>query len=95
MTETTTTRPKFVVCPECDGEGKFGPGFVWTQDDIDVDPEGFEDTQRLLREGYFDTACEFCKGNRVVTPERADEHADFAAYQAEVAAEARYFGYDR
>jgi hypothetical protein len=28
-----------------------------------------------------------------VSPEKYEDHADWAAYQAEVAAEQRYFGY--
>lgn len=65
-TTTTTARPKFVVCPECAGEGSFGPGFTWTRDEIDADPEGFEETQALLREGFFDQPCATCSGKRVV-----------------------------
>lgn len=97
MTDTTT-RAKFVVCPDCLGEGTHGPGFVWTKDEIDEDREGFEETQRLLREGYFDVPCEFCKGKRVVedlvefdgvTTTAEERYRDECDYRAEVAAERR------
>ena len=96
MTTNENSKVPFVVCPECEGRGQFGPGFVWTQDDIDQsDPEEFADMQRMLREGQFDVKCEFCKGERVVTPEHADDWRDWREYQDEVAAEQRYFGYMR
>lgn len=93
---------KYVVCPECKGEGKVGPGFVWTQEDMaQEDPEEFAETQRMLREGHFDVACEFCKGQRVVEDVEEFEGVrttaeerwrDFREYRAEVAAEQRHFG---
>lgn len=86
-------KPKFVVCPDCEGEGSFGPGFVWTQDEYEQeDPEEFEEMQRQLRNGVFDTPCTFCKGKRVVTPAKAEEWEEELAYRAEVRAEQRYMG---
>jgi hypothetical protein len=89
-----------VICPECQGEGKFGPGFVWTADEVaEQDPGEFAETQRMLREGYFDTACEFCKGVRVVEDVIEEDGVrttaqerwrDFREYRAEVAAEQRF-----
>jgi cytochrome c5 len=57
------------------------------------DPEEFWALQEQLRAGEYNVQCEFCKGQRVVSPEKYEDHADWAAYQAEVAAEQRYFGY--
>lgn len=97
---TNTENAKFVVCPECEGEGHFGPGFVWTADEIEQeDPEEFADTQRALREGRFDVPCGTCKGKRVVVDHvdfegvvttAAERFRDECEYRAEVAAELRY-----
>lgn len=92
---TTTHRDeeatgRFVVCPECEGEGSHGPGFVWTQDEVEQeDPEEFAEMQAALRRGQFDVPCEFCHGQRVVTQDQLDEHRDWLDYQAEVEAERR------
>lgn len=81
------------ICPECEGEGSFGPGWVWTQDEVaEYDPEEFAELQRELRDGEHNVACEFCKGLRVVTSEREAEHAEWVEYQQEIIAEQRYFG---
>lgn len=82
--------PKYVVCPECDGEGKKGPGFVWTESDMaQEDPEEFAQMQRDLRVGRYDVPCWFCEGQRVVTNERRTEYREELEYRAEVEAERR------
>lgn len=92
-----TNTPKYVVCPECDGEGFFGPGFVWTADEVEQeDPDEFDHMQRALRRGDFDVPCATCKGQRVVPA--FDEFGTSAEqvwreeceYRAEVAAERRF-----
>lgn len=91
---------KYIVCPACDGEGSIGPGFVWTQSDMEQeDPDEFADMQRAIRRGQFDTPCHFCKGDRVVLAvdedgQRAEErYQDHLDYEAEVRAEQRMCGY--
>lgn len=88
---TNTTTAKFVVCPECEGEGKIGPGFVWTVDQIDqADPDEFWEMQRELREGQYDVRCPYCEGKRVVDAEGWEaKWEDECDYRAEVAAERR------
>lgn len=96
---------KFVVCPECDGEGTLGPGFVYTQADREEQfdgPDEFADHIEDIRNGVYDSPCGTCKGQRVVVDiEEFDGETTTAAqrwqmereYRAEVAAEQRYFGY--
>jgi hypothetical protein len=90
---------KYIVCPSCNGEGTHGPGFVWTQSDMEQeDPDEFADMQRALRRGDFDTPCDFCKGQRVVLAvdedgfSAAERYQDALDYEAEVRAEQRYCG---
>ena len=83
---------KYVVCPDCEGEGSHGPGFVWTQDEIDEqfrDLEDFANMQARLRAGEFNTPCEFCEGKRVVTREQAEGWQEELEYRAMVEAERR------
>lgn len=69
----TDFESKYVVCPDCRGEGSFGPGWVWTQDEVaQEDPDEFADMQRRLRAGEFNVPCGFCKGQRVVTREQEE-----------------------
>jgi hypothetical protein len=75
---------KFVVCPDCEGEGTHGPGFVWTQDQIAEDYDGFVETQEMLRAGMFDEPCSWCKGQRVVPAVDEDGYTADEAYQAEI-----------
>lgn len=80
--------PKFVVCPECEGEGYVGTLGAFTRDELD---ESFEDFQ-----DYVDThertkaACPCCKAQRVVTPERLAKREEELEYEAEVRAEQRW-----
>lgn len=81
---------KYKVCPDCEGEGTKGPGFVYTAQDVEeMGYEAFDEVQFMHREGMFDTVCEFCEGKRVVTVERAAEWDDELEYRAERAAEMR------
>jgi DnaJ-class molecular chaperone len=56
---------KYRVCPTCRGEGRIvnRAVSVWTSDDRDSDPEGFES----MLQGDYDIACTECGGQRVVT----------------------------
>lgn len=60
--------PKFVVCPDCQGEGTKGPGFVYTAEEIHEQfaPGEFEEFAEQMREGVFDEVCSYCRGKRVV-----------------------------
>src|ERR1044072_2748448 len=98
MTNTENTTAPFIVCPECEGLGKFGPGIVSTSDDFDEDPEGTRDLHRSIATGMWDVPCETCKGQRVVRAWRMldgerltaeDEWRYECEYRAEVAAERR------
>lgn len=55
---------KWRVCPLCRGEGTVVARHsrVWTQDDRDQDPDGFES----MMAGHYDETCERCQGRRVV-----------------------------
>lgn len=102
MTNTENTTAPFIVCPECEGVGSFGPGIVSTQADFDEDYEGTRDLHDYIATGAMDTPCQTCKGQRVVREWRMVEGEKMDAatewryeqeYRAEVAAEQRYFGY--
>ena len=78
---------KFLVCPECEGEGYVGtlgaftPGEFWEQ---------FDDAQEYLEmHEASKQACAFCNGQRVVTSEKNDEYQDYLEYEAERNAERR------
>lgn len=86
-----TEKAKWVVCPDCHGDGSHGPGWVWTQDDVaQEDPEEFAELQADLRAGKYDVPCEFCKGARVVTPEHAAEYEEELEYRHLVEMEQRF-----
>ncbi len=67
-------KPKYIVCPTCEGEGKtVHPGVsVWTSQDRAEDPDGFEDMMR----GVYDVSCPECKGKRVVTRQDQEEYKE-------------------
>jgi hypothetical protein len=56
-----TTKRKWQICPECDGEGKVvHPACsVWTADDRAEDPDGFEE----MLQGTYDVICATCHGS--------------------------------
>lgn len=64
-------RAKYIVCPQCEGEGSMvnRAVSVWTESDRDEDPEGFE----AMLEGRYDVACDMCGGKRVVTQSEEDD----------------------
>lgn len=70
--KTVRKSGKYQVCPECQGEGKIvNPSVsVWTGQDIDEDPEGFDD----MRSGLHDISCPACDGKRVVTKEELNNY---------------------
>jgi hypothetical protein len=81
---------KYVVCPECEGEGYLGSLGAFTPSELSEwydDPDDYRANVEASME-----QCPFCKAQRVVTEERASEWDDYREYQAERAAEARYFG---
>lgn len=91
-----TDQPKYVVCPECRGEGTLPPGFVYTQDDIDRDftPDEFAEHIEQIRKGTFDRPCNTCEGKRVVVNLKDGKTAEERwqaelEYRAEVRAEQR------
>lgn len=67
----SANRP-YVVCTRCEGEGKIGPGHVYTQEDRDeYDAEEFADLMAEYRMGLFDVTCPKCDGKRVTRAECA------------------------
>lgn len=69
-----------IVCPTCEGRGQVGPGFVYTQDDIDeqwgADREEFYDHMRDLRAGLYDRTCPECGGRNVVVSDCSCERCE-------------------
>ncbi len=57
----------FVLCNRCRGKGTVWHSAlsVWTQDDIQLDPDGFQD----MMDGVHDVVCPQCNGLRVVSTE--------------------------
>ena len=55
----------FVLCNRCQGKGTVWHHAlsVWTQDDIQLDPDGFQD----MMDGVHDVTCPQCNGLRVVS----------------------------
>jgi DnaJ-class molecular chaperone len=71
-------RPKYEVCPRCEGEGTIvHPSLsVWTESDRAEDPESFD----AMMHGAYDVQCTECHGRRVVTTQ---DHTDFLERQAD------------
>jgi DnaJ-class molecular chaperone len=71
-------RAKYRVCPTCRGEGTMvmRAASVWTSEDRDADPDGFESMMR----GDYDVPCDECGGKRVVS---AQDERDFAERRAD------------
>ena len=80
--------PKFVVCPECEGEGYVGSLGAYTSDEFHEAFEDFEEYSALHEASKV--ACDCCKGQRVVTQERLEERQEEREYEAEVRAEQRW-----
>jgi len=57
----------FVLCNRCRGKGTVWHSAlaVWTQDDVMLDPDGFQD----MMDGVHDVVCPQCNGLRVVSTE--------------------------
>lgn len=68
------SRPKYEVCPTCEGEGTMvHRGLsVWTESDRADDPESFED----MLAGRYDVVCDECFGKRVVSVQDAQDFAE-------------------
>jgi len=81
------SKPKYEVCPQCEGEGKIvNPAVsVWTRQDIDEDPENFEN----MRNGMFDVPCDLCHGQRVVTADDMDSFRERREVAKQMAMEDR------
>ena len=89
MSNTEYT-PKFVVCPECEGEGYLGTLGAFTGEELSQwydDPSDYMYAHEMSK-----VACSFCEGQRVVTADRNAEYEDYLEYQAERNAEMRYCG---
>lgn len=98
-----TVPAKYEVCYRCEGRGVhdcFSGGFTSEQAD-EWGPEFIED----YKEGVYDKRCEECNGDHVVAVIDSCDPETLAAYdkaeqdrldyEAECAAEARYFGWSR
>jgi hypothetical protein len=74
MHERERGRPSYQVCPKCRGEGKIVNPYVsvWTSEDRDNDPDGFE----AMMAGDYDVACPECGGKRVVTRQDEEDYAE-------------------
>lgn len=86
---------KYMVCPDCKGYGSHKPGFAYDGEMIDQMFESLEDFNEHMediRNGVYDTRCDYCKGQRVVTEERYYDWEDEQAFRDAVAAEQRAFG---
>jgi hypothetical protein len=83
---------KYVVCPECEGEGYVGTLGDYTPDEFNEafadESDGPWDYYSRLHEASKQ-ACDFCKGNRVVTQAELAEYQDYLEYEAERNAERR------
>lgn len=79
---------KFLVCPECEGEGYVGTLGAFTSDEFDHEFDGAWDYYTALHE-MSKEACAFCKGQRVVTAARNAEWNDYVEYAMEREAERR------
>ena len=83
----------FVLCNRCGGKGTVWHHAlsVWTQEDVQADPDGFQD----MMDGVHDVTCPQCNGLRVVSTEtrkayvervedqrlRDHENGDYGSYQ--------------
>lgn len=97
-----TVPAKYEVCYRCEGRGVHDcwEGGMTGEEMEEQGPEFFEDYMN----GVYSTKCTVCNGDRVVavidrdrcTPEELAAHDEAQeahnAYEAECAAEARYFG---
>ena len=71
---------KWMVCPDCDGEGKHVlHGMAFTQSDIE-EAGGDEFVEDMLR-GVYDTVCETCKGRTTIRESQLEEYR-FAMQEA-------------
>lgn len=79
---------KYVICPECEGEGYIGTLGAFTPAEMEEyfgnDVEDYYYAHETSAE-----RCAFCNADRVVTAERNAEWDDYREYQAERAAEQR------
>lgn len=80
--------PKFVVCPECEGEGYVGTLGAMTWQEMTEwydEPEDYSAAHEASKEH-----CRCCNAQRVVTAEQIEEWNERLEYEAERAAEFRY-----
>lgn len=78
---------KYLVCPECEGEGYLGTLGAFTPYEL---AEYYDDADDYMRAHEMSKeACSFCKGERVVTEAQNAEYDDYLEYEAERAAERR------
>lgn len=79
--------PKFVVCPECEGEGYVGTLGAFTVDEMYEYFDGPDDYSEAHEASMEPCAC--CKAQRVVTAEQIEEWNECLEYEAERNAERR------
>jgi len=74
MSERERGRPKYRVCPKCQGHGSIVNPYVsvWTAEDRDNDPDGFES----MMAGDYDVTCPECSGKRVVTRQDEEDYRE-------------------
>jgi hypothetical protein len=91
---------KYIVCPECDGEGYHSRLGAFTGSDVDEwygdDVHAREDFVKdyMTRGGVYDEKCECCNAERVATQQQIDAYRKRLEdeYDPEGAAEAAHFG---
>lgn len=79
--------PKFIICPECEGEGYVGTLGAFTSTefyDYFEGAEDYADAHEASKE-----RCRCCNAQRVVTAEQIEEWNDRLEYEAERNAERR------
>lgn len=82
---------EWVICAACKGDGKHGPGWVFTAEDREEMGHEFDELMDDLRAGYYDVACEGCGGSGKVREFREGSLAEhiFETWQYEEIADRR------
>lgn len=87
-----TGRPRYKVCPVCEGEGKYVNPAIdsqgLSQEDFDEDP----DFRESYFAGHYDVPCKCCDGKRVVTEEEERVYWDRVSDHHTRMAESGIFG---
>jgi hypothetical protein len=89
MQEVAGTQ-KYVVCPECEGEGYIGGLGAFTPAEF-TEWYGSADEYMEAHEASKQ-ACDFCKGMRVVSESMMEGYEEYLEYEAEKSAYSRMTG---